>query len=495
MVSLTPAVTRAVESARAYAAGRGAAAVEPIDLLHGLLEDEEGRAFTLACQAGLDAVRYNQHRTALPRLPSPDLPTSLTVETLLFEARSLTVERNGETAVSSESALLSLLQTDGKSAVWTASLGLSLPRLEALLLPERSAMPLDDPLELADLTESVEMARLLDVGFNRAREALRVVEDYCRFALEDVLLTGELKELRHALTAAVNELVPADLLAARETQTDVGTTLSASGEMERSSLAEVAQVNLKRLQESLRSLEEFAKVGRPLLAERLEQMRYRVYTLERAIVPRGQSKRLLEQVKICVLLTGSQCACALDWIIAEAAAAGAGMFQLREKQLTDRQLIARAREVRRWTQQVGALFLVNDRPDIARLVEADGVHLGQDDLPVKEARRIVGPQALIGVSTHDLSQVRQAVLDGANYLGVGPVFPSRTKNFENFPGLAFVRSALAATTLPAFVIGGIGLENIRQVVDVGARRVAVSSAIAESDDPGAVTRRLRAALP
>src|SRR5207249_3555462 len=101
-------------------------------------------------------------------------------------------------------------------------------------------------------------------------------------------------------------------------------------------------------------------------------------------------------------------------------AGGTTMFQLREKNLTDQALLERARSVRRWTRQAGALFLVNDRPDIARLAEADGVHLGQDDLSVKDARRIVGPDLLIGVSTHDLDQVRRAILDGASYLGIGP---------------------------------------------------------------------------
>src|SRR4051794_10471359 len=105
---------------------------------------------------------------------------------------------------------------------------------------------------------------------------------------------------------------------------------------------------------------------------------------------------------------------------------------MREKDLPDRELLERARQLRQWTRQAGVLFIVNDRPDIARLVEADGVHLGQDDLPVREARRILGPDALVGVSTHNLEQVRQAILDGASYLGVGPTFPSKTKEFREF---------------------------------------------------------------
>src|SRR5207237_814061 len=164
------------------------------------------------------------------------------------------------------------------------------------------------------------------------------------------------------------------------------------------------------------------------------------------------ARQRLRDARLYVLLSGASCVAALDWTIAEAAAGGAAVIQLREKELSDRELLARARQVRRWTRQVEVLFIVNDRPDIARLVEADGVHLGQDDLPVREARRILGPEALIGVSTHDLAQLRQAVLDGASYIGVGPVFPSTTKSFEVLAGLDFVREALVETTLPAFVI-------------------------------------------
>src|SRR5262249_58514485 len=109
-------------------------------------------------------------------------------------------------------------------------------------------------------------------------------------------------------------------------------------------------------------------------------------------------------------------------------------------------------------------FILNDRSDIARLAEADGVHLGQDDMPVKEARKILGPGALIGVSTHNSDQVRQAILDGASYIGVGPTFPSTTKEFGELAGLDLVRQATAMTNLPAFVIGGVPAMNIGEAV-------------------------------
>ena len=165
------------------------------------------------------------------------------------------------------------------------------------------------------------------------------------------------------------------------------------------------------------------------------------------------------------------------------------------KNVDDRAVPGRGlREVRNITQANGVLFIVNDRPDLARLAEADGVHLGQDDLPVLEARRILGAEALIGVSTHNLEQVRQAILDGASYLGVGPTFPSQTKEFATHAGLEFVQQAMAETSLPAFAIGGIDASNIAQVRAAGARRVAVSHAVCAAQDPRSVARSLRTAL-
>ena len=173
---------------------------------------------------------------------------------------------------------------------------------------------------------------------------------------------------------------------------------------------------------------------------------------------------------------------------------GVDLVQLREKELPDRKLLRVLEEAREVTRRLGVPLVVNDRPDLAVLSEADGVHLGQDDLPVQEARRIVGGRLLIGVSTHTLEQVRRAVLEGASYLGVGPTFPSQTKAFEGFAGLEFVRQATAETSLPAFVLGGVTPTNVGEVLAAGGRRVAVSHAICAAEDPRATAARFRALL-
>ena len=154
------------------------------------------------------------------------------------------------------------------------------------------------------------------------------------------------------------------------------------------------------------------------------------------------------------------------------------MLQLRDKRpdqpLDDRQLLARARQLREIVHGSRTLVVVNDRPDVAVLARADGVHVGQDDLSVKDARTVVGPRLLVGVSTHSLQQARQAVVDGANYIGVGPTFPSGTKSFERLAGPELLRAVAAEIRLPAFAIGGIGPDNLPEVLACGISRVAVS---------------------
>jgi thiamine-phosphate pyrophosphorylase len=205
--------------------------------------------------------------------------------------------------------------------------------------------------------------------------------------------------------------------------------------------------------------------------------------MEKALLLGQDARDRLANARLYLLLTEAQCRFSLAGTIKEAAAGGVQIVQLREKRLSDRALLERAREVRQLTRKAGILFIMNDRADLALLAEADGVHLGQEDLTVQGARRVLGPDGLIGVSTHDLEQVRKAVRDGASYIGVGPTFPSGTKTFAEFPGLEFVRQALAETSLPAFVIGGITLDNLPEVIAAGGRRVAVSQAIGQADDP------------
>lgn len=492
----TPAVARAFQAAQQHAHARSAV-VEPVHLLAGLLDEDEGQAALRLSQLGvsLPGVRLAMGKADLSALPAQSpLPLSAASEKAFVLARQRAADAGAEPMVTSEQLLLALLRVDDDLVKRLESHGLDRARLEAEWTTAAAAVRLDEPLDLASPTEQVDAARILDAAANRAREAIRVVEDYCRFVLDDAFLSGRLKQLRHELTEAMAMLPVRRLLEARETLRDIGTSIRTAQESERHSLLHVAQANLKRLQEALRTLEEVGKLHSADLGQEMERLRYASYTLERAILLGSSARDRLAAARLQVLLTAARSNAALDWTIREAAAGGASAFQLREKNLDDRALLERARNVRRWTRETGSLLIVNDRPDIARLVEADGVHLGQEDLPVKEARRIVGPSMLIGVSTHSIEQLREAILDGASYVGIGPTFASGTKQFEKRAGLEYVRQATAETTLPAFVIGGIGIGNIAEAVSAGARRVAVSQAICQAEDPRSAAAQLIHAL-
>jgi thiamine-phosphate pyrophosphorylase len=155
-------------------------------------------------------------------------------------------------------------------------------------------------------------------------------------------------------------------------------------------------------------------------------------------------------------------------------AAGVRLIQLRDKQASSGELYASAQQIAECVRKVGGIFIVNDRADVARAVDADGVHVGQEDLPVESARALVGPGKLVGYSTHVLEQVGQADRSTADYIAFGPIFPTVSKqNPDAVVGLAGLREARKATRKPLVAIGGITLENARAVIEAGADSVAV----------------------
>jgi len=348
---------------------------------------------------------------------------------------------------------------------------------------------INDPLPKF-LGDQMAVMRILDANANRAQEGLRVVEEYARFALSDPWLVGELKQLRHALAAILKTLPESQRLAARHTLGDVGTTLSTDAEYERCSASDVAAANLARSQQALRSLEEYSKVGWPEVARQVEPLRYRLYVLAQAMFRVTQSQDRLSKAQLYVLVDGGTDAKDFEQRCRAVLDGGAQIVQLRDKHLDDRRLLARARSLREWSTAAGVIFIMNDRPDLARLAYADGVHVGQDELQVQEVRAIVGPDSLVGVSTHSIEQARQAVQAGADYLGCGPTFASSTKSFDAFPGLSFLRQVATEIGLPSFAIGGIRCDNVDQVLTTGMKRIAVSDAVCRADDPAAAASEL-----
>jgi thiamine-phosphate pyrophosphorylase len=320
------------------------------------------------------------------------------------------------------------------------------------------------------------------------------VEEFVRFVWEDAHLVGLCKQLRHDLVTALGCVPQGDLHTARDVLRDVGTGVTTATEYRRADLQCVVAANWSRVQQALRSLEEYAKVIAPQAAPQLEALRYRAYTVERAVTILSASVDQLASARLYVLVDGRSSLSEFRQLVEQLIQGGVDVLQLRDKTLPDRELLERARTLRAMTRGHNVLFIMNDRADLAALAHADGVHVGQQEIAVKDARVVVGLQALVGVSTHDLEQARQAVVDGANYLGCGPTFPSATKEFAEFPGLEFLRQVSREIRLPAFAIGGIGPDNIAQVCAAGFSRVAVNHSVVSAVDPAQTARRLKAAL-
>lgn len=338
--------------------------------------------------------------------------------------------------------------------------------------------------------------RILDASANRAGEGFRTMEELARFVLEDAELTAELKNQRHVLVAALKSVSRDLRLRARNTGEDVGTSIQEASEYRRIDLAAVVAAAAARTQQSLRVLEEYGKTIDPSGAAMIEQVRYRCYTasaeLELRIGGRDRVVRL-QQCRLYVLVDAGPSEEAFVSMVEALAAGAVDIFQLRDRSVDDRTLIARARIGHAIARRHDKLFIMNDRADLAVAADVDGVHVGQDELPVAAAREIVGGR-MIGVSTHSMEQALQAVKDGADYIGCGPVFPSSTKTFDHYVGTDWLADVTREVDLPAFAIGGIGLGNVDQVIAAGMRRIAVTGAIRESNEPRRVAEQLHTKL-
>lgn len=330
------------------------------------------------------------------------------------------------------------------------------------------------------------VSRILDANLDRAREGLRAIEDWCRFGLDDHTLTEQFKHLRQSLA----KWHTPDLRLARDTLHDIGTSITHPQEHVRTSVSDVLQANFCRVQEALRSLEEFSKIQRPDMAADCKQLRYQVYALESTVM-RNQRFQKLQQAQLYLVTSPTP---NLLEVVESALQGGLPLVQYREKQADDCDRLAIAHQLKALCQQYGALFLINDRVDLALAVDADGVHLGQQDLPVETARRLLGNHRIIGRSTTNPEEMARALAEGADYIGVGPVYATPTKPDKPAAGLDYVRYAAENSSVPFFAIGGIDIHNLNEVMAAGGHRVAVVRALMKADNPGLSSQHFLAQL-
>ena len=344
--------------------------------------------------------------------------------------------------------------------------------------------------------------RTLDASANRSAEAVRVLEDILRFCLNDAFLSQEAKAIRHELAVIFAQEDFQARIQLRDVLRDVGASSTASKSPPRTELRHVFAANAARASQSIRSLEECSRVVMPRATTGFEQLRYRIYTLEKAAMTIIKSQKMFADIRLCVLLDVDQPQAEFKTLVGQLLDAGVRMIQLRDKKASTALLCERADMILQQVRQHAemktgkrCLVLINDRADVAVAVNADGVHLGETDLPVNLARKVCGHEFIIGRTAHSIDEAKQAVREGVDYLGVGPCYPSNTKQFEYFASDAFLRDVSKEIQLPIFGIGGIASDNIDRLIHLGVTRVAIASSITGAADPGEECRLIRSLLP
>lgn len=330
--------------------------------------------------------------------------------------------------------------------------------------------------------QRINLKRIIDANLNRASEAARVLEEIARFLLDDKELSEKLKNIRHQINSTQDKDY-SKYLEARDTEQDVGVDIK--NNTEKTNIESIFKANIKRLQQALRTLAEYSTENKENNAM-FEKLRYTSYTLEQIMWDRiGAHGAQLDSKKLYLVTNSDKFSSDDEFLdaIASALEGGVDILQLREKNMPAKRIIELGRKIKQLCLQYDATFIINDRVDIAAILEADGVHLGQDDLDVASARTILGENTIIGVSTHAPEQALKAVEDGADYIGVGPVFATPTKEGRIPVGLEYVKWASENIEIPAFAIGGIDEENIDEVINAGAKRIAVVRAIINANSP------------
>ena len=325
--------------------------------------------------------------------------------------------------------------------------------------------------------------RVLDVNANRAAEGLRTIEDVARLIREDSVASLWAKSLRHELAAAIAKLNRAQRLAARSTETDAGTGHTTDTESERADWQAIISSACERVGQSLRCLEEFSKLIDVASGLDFKSLRYKAYDILAQLELRLRRNNVARAANLYLLVDCSLPIDVFATAVRQFAEAGADLLQLRDKTCDGRRLVAYARAAVEALATTNSKLIINDRVDVALASGAAGVHLGEDDMVYADARRIAGPDLLIGLSTHSIEQAVAAEKVGADYIGCGPTFPSETKLFDAFPGTQFLSQVAKQITIPAFAIGGIDAINLDEVLQSGCTRVALSSAIHSSATP------------
>lgn len=319
---------------------------------------------------------------------------------------------------------------------------------------------------------------ILDVNLNRLTESLKFLEDYIRFEIKDLSILAKIRMMRKEFFQLKKMLPLADLIAHRKSEIDPGRK-PAFDSIPRNNDEDLIFANFSRTKESARIIEEILRQKNKKLSKDIKKIRFKIYDLEKLMIEKKQKKF---DPKLCVIIDEKYLdKISLKEMIKIFENNGATMIQLRIKNLSSREFYCYAIKIKKLIRSPQLKLIINDRVDIALGVNADGVHLGQDDMPVICAREILGDKFIIGASVHSLKQAFVAQKSRADYLGVGTVFPTKTKCDARICGLDLIRRLSKKVNIPIIGIGGINNKNYQKVIRTGASGIAVASYLFEGN--------------
>ena len=342
--------------------------------------------------------------------------------------------------------------------------------------------------------------RIIDAEINRISEGIRVLEDIARFSLENKDLSSRLRTLRHSARKSIasasslstkstsSTLSTEALLQNRDSKKDIGLPISQKGTLDnKNNLKDIITANFKRIQEGLRSLEENLKLLNQYdLSKIYENLRFDAYSLEKDFIAELHKYKRFSCLDTDIYgITGSKFSKGRsnEEVVSAMIKAGIKIIQYREKEKTLKEKLEECIKIRQLTRDTGVTFIVNDDITVAQIVDADGIHLGQDDFPLHEVRNIVGEKMILGLSTHSPEQARKAVEIGADYIGVGPIYKTYTKDNVCDPvGHQYLEWVVENIKLPFVAIGGIKIQNIDEIVKRGVKCIAMVTEIVGADD-------------
>jgi len=327
--------------------------------------------------------------------------------------------------------------------------------------------------------EDARIYQIIDANLDRAREGLRVLEDWARFGLGKEKYVERIKHFRQILGKNHLEIYKES----RNHIEDNCKGLSHQEQKNRTTSEQIISSNSGRVQEALRVIEEFSRVHNHELSKIASEIRYEIYTIEVDLLSLSKFKKSEEILKENDLYVITDQKENLLEIIEQILIAGVRIIQHRFKTGTDKDNLEEAIQIKNLCKRYNSLFIINDRIDIVLASNADGIHLGQNDIDLKTARKLLGNSKIIGISANNEVDISNAIKGGSDYIGIGPVFETATKKNKQPLGIEKIKTLTENLNIPWFAIGGIKKKNISYLKTYGFKKFALVSQLMNSEDP------------